>query len=121
MTGPKWIMCSLLVYCLNLQKSFLVGLAIIAAVGADVSHLASQQGYNYEQPSPSFNDVAAVLPENDYLPPQQGELKSVSFDDFMPLRNNRCAFLWEIAVVVFNHMCAAVIVMKNRRAKHQEL
>lgn len=59
----------------KLQKLLLVGLAIIAAVSADVSHLkeanndSAQNGYNYDAPSSSFNDNNAVLPENDYLPP----------------------------------------------------
>lgn len=38
-----------------LQKVFIFGLAIIAAVSADVSHLA-EKGYNYPEPNPSFHD-----------------------------------------------------------------
>lgn len=44
----------LVIFCI-LQKVFIVGLAIIAAVSADVSHLA-EKGYNYPEPNPSFHD-----------------------------------------------------------------
>lgn len=56
----------------------MVGLAVIAAVSADVSHLqGGSNGYNYPQPSPSFNDEQLALPEppkpvnQKYLPPPQ--------------------------------------------------
>lgn len=40
---------------------FLVGLAIIAAVNADVSHLSNNnRGYNYQQPSPSFSEQLSL-------------------------------------------------------------
>lgn len=42
-----------------LQKLFLVGLAVIAAVNADVSHLFNK-GYNYQQPSQSFSDQLSL-------------------------------------------------------------
>lgn len=44
----------------NLQKLFLAGLAIIAAVSADVSHLNLGNGYNYPQPSPSFHEELSL-------------------------------------------------------------
>lgn len=48
-------------WILFLQKMFLVGLAIIAAVNADVSHLSNNnRGYNYQQPSPSFSEQLSL-------------------------------------------------------------
>lgn len=60
----------------------LAGLAIVAIVSADVSHLGN--GYNYPQPSPSFHEELSLpvpappapappapLPPQEYLPPQQ--------------------------------------------------
>lgn len=40
-----------------LQKLFLVCLAVVAAVSADVSHLnGGANGYNYPEPNPSFQE-----------------------------------------------------------------
>lgn len=46
----------------NLQKLFLAGLAIIAAVSADVSHLnlGNSNGYSYPQGSPSFHEELSL-------------------------------------------------------------
>lgn len=62
-----------------LQKLFLVGLAIIAAVSADVSHL--NHGYNYPQPNPTFNDGSdqlslPIAPPQPPQPPQPSQPQS---------------------------------------------
>lgn len=66
-------------FAVFLQKLFLVGLAVIAAVGADVSHL-SENGYNYPQPSKSFSDELSQQPQpsnnQQYLPPTKPGLNT---------------------------------------------
>lgn len=57
-----------------LQKFFLVGLAIVAAVNADVSHLFNS-GYNYQQPAPIVHEQLS-LPIQKYLPPVHHHLEA---------------------------------------------
>ncbi|KAJ6635504.1 hypothetical protein Bhyg_14090 [Pseudolycoriella hygida] len=52
------------------MKTFIICLAAIAAVSADVSHLlqGGNNGYNYPQP-PHHEDHNHGTPTNNYLPP----------------------------------------------------
>lgn len=54
--------------CRILQKFFLFGLAIVAAVNADVSQLFNN-GYNYPQPAPTFQDQQSLPIEAPATPP----------------------------------------------------
>lgn len=76
----------------NLQKLFLAGLAIIAAVSADVSHLNLGNGYNYPQPSPSFHEELSlpIAPPPAPAPPVSVFLMNiVIFIDYEFVRQKR--------------------------------
>lgn len=73
---------------------FLAGLAIIAAVSADVSHLnlGNSNGYDYPQPSPSFHEELSlpIAPPPAPAPPVSVFLMNiVIFIDYEFVRQKR--------------------------------
>lgn len=69
-------MCGMFFY----SQKFLLVVAFVAAVSADVSHLLdNSNGYNYQQPQPTFDDTQSISPieqqkpTTNYLPPVQSE------------------------------------------------
>lgn len=81
--GFLWAHFLIEIFFCVLQKLFLISLAVISAVSADVSHLASS-GYGYPQPNPTFQEAQSQQvsrplppppppqpqPQQQYLPPQ---------------------------------------------------
>lgn len=96
----------------------MVGLAIVAAVSGDVSHLlGGSEGYNYPKPSISFDEssnvaVAQPPPSNPepatYLPPapappapvgQQEEVPSPSQPEPIPAPYQVCTYIGTMKII----------------------
>lgn len=110
-----------ILFCFTLQKSLLFGLFVIAAVGADVSHL---KGYDYTPPNPAFHDEKSLpisppaqpvkpQPEKQYLPPQVSPQPQVSFLPTIHITNKIVTYTTQNRHLKQNQF--------NKRTFHQNL